>query len=99
MGATKASTGLDWSRPSPRTRGDAAHHVEQNHGSLNLEKPNQGVFYGNPVATIEDAWAMAQRSSIQPVTVGNRDIYVIGRPNSGYSGGYFGQLDNLDYVT
>jgi hypothetical protein len=97
--ATKAPAGLDWSRTSPRTGGDAAHHVMQNHGSLSLTKPNQGVFYGDPIAATEGAWATAQRVGTQPVTVGNRDIYIVGRPNSGYSGGYSGQLDNLDYIT
>jgi filamentous hemagglutinin len=33
------------------------------------------------------------------VTVGNRDIYVVPRPNSGYAGGMSGQLENLDHVT
>jgi RHS repeat-associated protein len=90
---------LDWSRPSPRTGGDAADHVIQNHGSLSMSKPNQGVFYGNPVGITEDAWAIAKQSGTQPITVGNRDIYVISRPNSGYAGGYLGQLENLDHVT
>lgn len=83
----------------PRTGGDAADHVMQNHGSLSLTKLNQGVFYGDPIAATEDAWATAQEAGVQPVTVGNRDIYVVGRPNSGYSGGYSGQLENLDYIT
>jgi hypothetical protein len=65
---------LDWSRISGRTGGDAAEHVALNHGSLSLTKPNQGVFYGNPVSTIEDAWLIAQQNSLKPVTVGGRDL-------------------------
>ena len=90
---------MDWTRPSPRTGGDAAHHVTKNHGSLNLNKPNQGVFYGKPVETINDAWRIAKSDNVQPVTVGNRDIYVVPRPNSGYAGGAGGQLQNFDNVT
>jgi hypothetical protein len=98
--AAKGGTGaLDLSRISARTGGDAADHVTLNHGSLSLTKPNQGVFYGNPVSTIEDAWAIAQRNGLKPVTVGNRDIYVIPRPNSGYAGGMGGQLENYNHVT
>lgn len=92
-------TSLDWTRISPRTGGDAAAHVIENHGSLSLTKPNQGVFYGSPIVAVEDAWSIAQRSGIGPVAVGNRDIYVIPRANSGYAGGMGGQRQNLDYVT
>jgi filamentous hemagglutinin len=90
---------LDWSRISARTGGNAAEHVTLNHGLLSLTKPNQGVFYGNPVSTIEDAWTIAQRNGLKPVTVGNRDIYVVSRPNSGYAGGIGGQLENYNHVT
>ncbi|MFT4193185.1 hypothetical protein, partial [Ottowia sp.] len=90
---------LDWSRTSPRTGGDARGHVTENHGSLSLTKPNQGVFYGDPIFVIENSWSIARQQSINPVTVGNRDIYVVPRPNSGYAGGMGGQLENLNYVT
>lgn len=69
------------------------------HGDLNLQKRLQGVFYGDPVHAIDDAWGIAQRQGITPATVGNVDIYVIPRPNSGYAGGFSGQLQNLDTVT
>lgn len=94
-----STAGLDWTRISARTGGDAAEHVALNHGSLRLSKPTQGVFYGNPVSTVEDAWAIAQRNDLKPVTVGNRDIYVVPRPNSGYAGGIGGQLENYNHVT
>jgi filamentous hemagglutinin len=51
------------------------------------------------VATINDAWAIGQRLGIQPITENGVDIYVIPRPNSGYAGGFSGQLQNLDTVT
>jgi filamentous hemagglutinin len=73
--------------------------VTENHGSLSLTKPNQGVFYGDPLLSIENAWSIARQRSIQPVTIGNRDIYIIPRPNSGYAGGMGGQLENFNHVT
>ena len=52
--ATKSQQGLDWSivSKSGETRVD---HVIDQHGDLNLNKPNQGVFYGNPVSTVNGA--------------------------------------------
>ena len=97
--ANSEAAALDWSRISVRTGGDAAEHVTLNHGTLSLTKPNQGVFYGDPVASVEDAWAIAQQNGLKPVTVGNRDIYVVPRANSGYAGGMSGQLENYNHVT
>jgi RHS repeat-associated protein len=93
---------LNWSLISGtgETRPD---HVNASHGEMNLQKPVQGIFYGDPESVINDAWAIAQREGIQPVTVGQPgsqvDIYIIPRPNSGYAGGFSGQLQNLNTVT
>ena len=95
----EAANALDWSRISSRTGGNAAEHVTINHSALSLTKPDQGVFYGNPVSSIEDAWSIAQQIDLKPVTAGGVDIYVVPRPNSGYAGGMGGQLGNYDYVT
>ncbi|WP_244102210.1 filamentous hemagglutinin N-terminal domain-containing protein [Burkholderia gladioli] len=90
--------GLDWSivSKSGETRAD---HVIDQHGSLNLNKPNQGVFYGDPVSTVNDAWSTVRQTGMQPVTNGGTDIYVVPRQNSGYAGGYTGQRQNLNSVT
>ena len=90
---------LDWTRHSHRTGGDAAHHVLENHGSLKLTKKDQGVFYSNPVKSVEEAWQKVQLNGIQPSRIKGGDVYVVPRPNSGYSGGYSGQRQNLDHVT
>ena len=90
---------LDWTRISLRTGGDAAEHVTLNHGRLSLTKPNQGVFYGDPVAAIEDAWKIANINSLKPITVGNRDFYIVPRQSSGYAGGMGGQLEPYHHVT
>ena len=94
-----SNSGLDWSRKSRRTGGDAHHHVDNNHGSLKLQKKDQGVFYGDPKNATEDAWKIAKDKGIKPISDGRADIYVIPRQNSGYSGGYSGQKSNLNHIT
>jgi filamentous hemagglutinin len=97
MGSEVIGGTPDWTRVSARTGSNAAEHVVSNHGTLSLKKPNQGVFYGNPVSAIEDAWAIIQREGLKPVTVESRDIYVVLRPNAGYAGGMGGQLENCNH--
>jgi filamentous hemagglutinin len=96
--AAQNTTALDWSivSKSGETRST---HVTAQHGALNLQKPVQGVFYGNPVSALDDAWAIAQQQGINPITSGGVDIYVVPRPNSGFAGGYLGQGQNLNTVT
>jgi hypothetical protein len=93
-----APTPLDWSIVSKSGETRPA-HVEAQHGALILRKRVQGVFYGDPVDVINDAWAIAQRELIAPITDAGVDIYVVPRPNSGFAGGYSGQRQNLDTVT
>jgi RHS repeat-associated protein len=93
-----ANCGLDWSLVSNKgeTRQD---HVGE-HGDNNLQKREQGVFNGDPVATTNDAWRIAQETGIQPIPSGNGvDIYVVPYPDAGYMGGYGGQGQTLDNVT
>lgn len=92
-------TRLDWSIVSKKTGETRAAHVAAQHGNLNLQKPLQGVFYGDAVSTIDDAWAIGQRLGVKPERVGNVDIYLVPRPNSGYAGGFSGQRQNLSTVT
>jgi len=99
MASNGGISSLDWSRISARTGGDAAEHVTINHGAISLTKPNQGVFYGDPISSIENAWLVAHQNGIKPVTIGNRDVYVVPHPNSGYAGGMGGQLQNYDHIT
>lgn len=96
--AAKGETALDWSIVS-KTGETRAEHVIAQHGAMDLNKPVQGVFYGDPFPTLNDAWSIAQKQGIQPVTVNGADIYVIPRANSGYAGGLSGQLQNLDTTT
>ena len=97
-GEATAIAPLDWSIVS-KTGETRAAHINAQHGNLNLQKPSQGVFYGDPVAVTNDAWAIAQTQGIKPITANGVDIYVIPRPNSGYAGGYKGVGDNLNSVT
>jgi len=97
-GEATAISPLDWSIVG-KTGETRAAHINAQHGNLNLQKPSQGVFYGDPVAVTNDAWAIAQTQGIKPITANGVDIYVIPRPNSGYSGGYKGVGENLNSVT
>jgi len=73
-------------------------HVEL-HGLDNLQKASHGIFYGDPVSRVNEAWTIGQKLGIQPVTVNGADIRVIPRPNAGYAGGFTGQGQNLDTLT
>lgn len=97
-GEAAAIAPLDWSIVS-KTGETRAAHINAQHGNLNLQKPFQGIFYGDPVAVTNDAWAIAQTQGIKPITANGVDIYVIPRANSGYAGGYKGVGDNLNSVT
>ncbi len=88
---------LDWSIKSSdgETRVD---HVTL-HSVNDLQKKLHGVFYGNPVEVIKEAWRIKRASNLKPINAGgNVDIYVIPRANAGYQGGYAGQGQNLDNV-
>jgi hypothetical protein len=91
-------TVLDWSLTNGQGI-SADQHVIDAHGNLNLQKPNQGVFYGNPVDTTNNAWDIVQQQGIQPTVVNGGDMYVVPYPNAGYAGGYAGQVQNLNSVT
>jgi filamentous hemagglutinin len=66
---------------------------------ITIKKMEHGVFYGNPMATVNEAWIAGQRTGVQAVTIGGSDIYVIALPNSGWAGGITGQGQNLNSVT
>ncbi|MBN6078295.1 hypothetical protein HYE59_12395 [Aggregatibacter actinomycetemcomitans] len=67
------------------------------HGQNNLQKQSHGVFYGDPVKVTNEAWQ--NRGGVVPIIEGGTDVYHIPRANSGYSGGYSGQGQNLNHVT
>jgi filamentous hemagglutinin len=92
-----AETPLDWSLVSKV--GDSREAHVTLHGSNDLQKATHGVFYGDPVSTVNDAWSLAQKTGVQPVTIGGTDLHLIPRPNSGWAGGFLGQGQNLDAVT
>jgi len=87
---------LDWSIIKKKTGETREEHVKL-HGVNDLQKKEHGVFYGDPVATTNNAWA--NKGSVQPVTSGGTDVYHIPMGNTGYAGGYGGQGQNLNYVT
>jgi hypothetical protein len=94
MEATAPSqVALDWSSITGKTGETRPDHVIGQHGDLILQKPSQGVFYGDPVDITNDAWKTVQDQNIAPINVKGADVYVVPRPN------YSGQRQNLDTVT
>ena len=57
---------------------------------MNLSKPTQGVFYGDPIDVVEEAWRNARRLGIKPINIRGRDYYIVPRSNAGYAGGMGG---------
>lgn len=105
MGATEDATvaqPLGWSRVNPQGE-NAVDHVNL-HGVDNLDKPIQGVFFGDPIATTEAAWAKAQTGGIQPVVQASGNlVYDIPAGTSvGWQGGSNGTgapLTNVRIIT
>jgi YD repeat-containing protein len=89
---------LDWSHRNKKQE-TAAEHIIINHRNMRLDKPNQGIFYGNPITVVEESWESIHRQKIAPVRIKDRDHYIIPRQNSGFAGGYRGQLGNYDHIT
>jgi len=87
---------LDWSivSKSGETR---TQHI-RGHEANNLQKPQQGVFYGDGVRALNDAWN-ANPVRNPTTTYKGVDLYIFRKPNAGYSGGYRGQGENLNWVT
>ena len=56
-------------------KGDTAHHIRAKHEQLNLRKTDQGVFYGDSVKTVEEAWSKVQIQGIKPSVIGKTDVY------------------------
>ena len=94
--ASTSPRSLDWSIVSKKTGETRVQHVNQHMGN-NLQKQNHGVFYGDAQHTINNAWNNS--SGIRPITGNGIDTYHIPYENSGYSGGYAGQGQNLNNVT
>ena len=94
--STKKEDDLDWNIVSKKTGETREQHVKL-HETNNLQKKDHGVFYGDSKAKINEAWK--NKGDIAPTTENGVDIYKISSPNSGYSGGYAGQGQNLNNVT
>ncbi|MDW8803195.1 hypothetical protein P8V03_18875, partial [Clostridium sp. A1-XYC3] len=86
---------LDWSIISKH--GETRFEHVGKHTINNLQKPEHGIFYGDPVKMINNAWINAK--NITPITSGGADIYHIPFQGAGYAGGYGGQLQNLNHIT
>ncbi|WP_433958710.1 hypothetical protein [Cytobacillus horneckiae] len=86
---------LDWSIIKRATGETRVEHVMK-HGKNDLQKKEHGVFYGNPIDKVNDAYM--NKGNIKPVSQGGIDKYTIPYPNAGYAGGYGGQGQNLNNI-
>lgn len=92
----KSSGKLNWDAVVGKRGETRKAHVVL-HEVNDLSKPSHGVFYGDSVSTINKAWD--NRANGYMLSEGNTDLYVIPYQNVGFSGGYGGQGNNLNYVT
>jgi RHS repeat-associated protein len=91
------SHALDWSIVSKNGE-TREQHVALHEGNY-LQKELHGVFYGDAVSTINNAWTLARENRVLPTIDGGVDIYTVPFPNAGWAGGYAGQGQNLNSVT
>jgi hypothetical protein len=93
--ATTKVRDLDWSIVNKS--GESRFEHVMKHGSNNLQKDSHGVFYGDPIKTVNSAWLI--KGNIKPITQGGTDMYIIPYKNAGYTGGFSGQGTNLNNIT
>jgi RHS repeat-associated protein len=97
-GSSSSGDKLDWSfvDSEGETRAD---HVMK-HAVDDVDKPLHGVFNGNPIDIVNDAWSIKNVQNIKPIdSQGWADVYLIPRASSGWEGGYRGSKNTCDFVT
>lgn len=87
------SSELDWNAVLPRSGETRVAHVKL-HEKDDPSKYLHGIFTGDAVSTINEAWK--RRGS--PTTIGDTDIYIIPYANVGTEGGYAGSGAQLHHV-
>ncbi|MBP3379968.1 MAG: hypothetical protein J6K77_03795 [Ruminococcus sp.] len=91
-----AKPDLNWNKTNKKgqTRAD---HV-QRHAEAQPSRDEHGVFFGDPVKTVNDAWNKS--GVVVPVADGTGGyIYNIPYPNAGFESGYLNSGAVYDYVT
>ena len=88
---------LDWDTIVSKKGETRTEHIIR-HTIPNSNRKSHGVFNGNPIDMVNNAWK--QRHSVNPISDGmGGSIYNIHYKNAGYESGYINTGVKLDYIT
>ena len=93
----KSSGKLDWNAIVSKKGETRVDHINR-HAVPNISRETHGVFNGNPIDMVNDAWE--QRHLVEPISDGmGGKIYNIPYKNAGYESGYINTGAQMDYIT
>lgn len=93
---SKSRPDLDWEHTNKKGQ-TRAEHV-QRHAEAQPTRDQHGVFFGDPVKTVNSAWQSS--GNVVPIPDGTGGyIYNIPYPNAGFESGYLNSGVIYDYVT
>ena len=93
----KSSGKLNWDAIVSKKGETRVDHINR-HAVPNNSRETHGVFNGNPIDMVNDAWE--QRYLVEPISDGmGGTIYNIPYKNAGYESGYINTSAQMDYIT
>ncbi|MBO4980406.1 MAG: hypothetical protein J6C84_00695, partial [Lachnospiraceae bacterium] len=93
----KSSEKLNWDAIVSKKGETRVDHINR-HAVPNNSRETHGVFNGNPIDMVNDAWE--QRHLVEPISDGmGGTIYNIPYKNAGYESGYINTGAQMDYIT
>ena len=93
----KLSEKLNWDAIVSNKGENRVDHINR-HAIPNNSRETHGVFNGNPIDMVNDAWE--QRYLIEPISDGmGGTVYNIPYKNAGYESGYVNSGAQMDYIT
>ena len=93
----KSSGSLDWDAIISKKGETRVRHINR-HSTPNISRESHGVFNGNAVEMVNEAWE--QRHLVEPISDGmGGKIYNIPFKNAGYESGYVNTGAQMDYIT
>ena len=96
-GSGRPSEKLNWDAIVSKKGETRVDHINR-HAVPNNSRETHGVFNGNPVDMVNEAWE--QRHLVEPLSDGmGGKIYNIPYKNAGYESGYVNTGAQMDYIT
>ena len=93
----KSSGKLNWDAIVSKKGETRVDHINR-HAVSNNSRETHGVFNGNPIDMVNDAWE--QRHLVEPISDGmGGTIYNIPYKNAGYESGYINTGAQMNYIT